>query len=183
MQRIIAFPSEIGWIAFCHEGHLVLRTCFGQPSQAAVLHAMDTVGGQQVQPEDSWEIELVDRFQRFAAGESVSFADINIDEKWMSKFQQRVIRNCRKVKYGETIEYGQLARKSGSPNAARAVGTVMANNRFPLVVPCHRVVASGGAIGGFSAPDGISMKKRLLAIEHHQHDMSLFDNQETKIEV
>ena len=173
MNRIITFPSDLGWVAFSHEGHLVRRTSFGYPSQSALLHALDTETGEHVQPDDPWEIELVDRIQRFAAGEPTSFDDIEIDQSWMTAFQKSVVRNCRKIKYGKTIAYGELAAKSGSPNAARAVGTVMANNRFPLIVPCHRVVASGGAIGGFSAPDGISMKERMLAIEC----------QETKIEV
>jgi methylated-DNA-[protein]-cysteine S-methyltransferase len=71
----------------------------------------------------------------------------------------------RRIRFGQTHSYGELASLVGSPRAARAVGSVMAKNRTPLVVPCHRVLASRGAIGGFSAMDGVHMKRRLLDLE------------------
>ncbi len=71
----------------------------------------------------------------------------------------------RQVGYGETVSYGELAERSGSPRAARAVGTVMATNRIPLILPCHRVLGSAGRIGGFSAPQGIDLKRRMLDLE------------------
>jgi methylated-DNA-[protein]-cysteine S-methyltransferase len=64
--------------------------------------------------------------------------------------------------------YGDLAAAIGSPGAARAVGSVMARNCFPLIVPCHRVLGAGGSLGGYSAPDGLRMKRRLLAMEGQQ---------------
>jgi methylated-DNA-[protein]-cysteine S-methyltransferase len=63
------------------------------------------------------------------------------------------------------LTYGQLARRVGSPAAARAVGSTMARNRLPLVIPCHRVVGSGGQLRGFSAPGGVAVKQRLLQME------------------
>jgi len=63
------------------------------------------------------------------------------------------------------LTYGQLATRAGSPRSARAVGNVMASNRVPLIIPCHRVVAAGGALGGFSAPHGTRLKRRLLKLE------------------
>ena len=77
----------------------------------------------------------------------------------------RVIAACRRIPWGETRSYGDLATECGSPGAARAVGSVMAKNRYPLIVPCHRVLAAGGDIGGYSAADGLVMKRRLLAAE------------------
>ena len=71
----------------------------------------------------------------------------------------------RNVPYGQTLSYAELAAKAGSPKAARAVGSVMAQNRVPLIIPCHRVVGSGGHLGGFSAPRGIAFKKQLLELE------------------
>ena len=77
-----------------------------------------------------------------------------------------VIKNCRRIGWGETLTYGQLAEAAGSPRAARAVGTVMSGNRFPIIVPCHRVVSStGNRFGGFTAPGGVPMKKRMLKLE------------------
>ncbi|MHC4067897.1 MAG: methylated-DNA--[protein]-cysteine S-methyltransferase, partial [Planctomycetota bacterium] len=64
-----------------------------------------------------------------------------------------------------TAAYADLARAAGSPNAGRAVGSAMANNPLPLIVPCHRVVRSDGTIGGFSSPQGLVLKRRLLRLE------------------
>src|SRR5262245_56829570 len=80
-------------------------------------------------------------------------------------FQIRVVRACRKIGRGRVRTYGELAALAGAEGAARAVGTCMAKNRFPIIVPCHRVVGSAGTIGGFSARDGINMKRRMLEIE------------------
>src|SRR5437762_530922 len=63
------------------------------------------------------------------------------------------------------LTYGDLSAAAGAPGAARAVGNVMAQNRYPIIVPCHRVVGSAGSLGGFSARDGISMKRRMLEME------------------
>jgi methylated-DNA-[protein]-cysteine S-methyltransferase len=108
---------------------------------------------------------LVERLTAFAAGERDSLADIPIDVGRLGKFQRRVAKQCRSIPYGQTISYAELAAKSGSPRAARAVGNCMAGNRIPLIVPCHRVVRSDGRLGSFSAPGGVGMKRRLLALE------------------
>ncbi|HEY4396858.1 MAG TPA: methylated-DNA--[protein]-cysteine S-methyltransferase [Acidimicrobiia bacterium] len=71
---------------------------------------------------------------------------------------------CRDVRFGETVSYGELAQMAGRPGAARAVGNAMSRNPVPIVVPCHRVVASGGRIGGYG-PSGVPTKRFLLALE------------------
>lgn len=110
-------------------------------------------------------VGLVRRFQRFAAGQRDTFADLQIDDSHWTRFQKRVVKCTRAIPYGQTLSYGALAQKAGAPRAARAVGTVMANNQFPLVVPCHRVVASSQRIGGYSSKQGVCTKLRLLRIE------------------
>lgn len=80
-------------------------------------------------------------------------------------FARRIYTELRRVKWGETVTYGELAARAGEPSAARAVGMVMAKNPVPLIVPCHRVVRSDGGIGGFSAPGGADFKKKMLALE------------------
>jgi methylated-DNA-[protein]-cysteine S-methyltransferase len=109
--------------------------------------------------------EVLDRLVRYADGEPVDFRDVPVAVEHLSAFQRRVVRACRAIPAGERRTYGQLAAAAGSPGAARAVGQVMATNRVPLIVPCHRVVASGGRLGGFSAPQGLAMKRRLLSLE------------------
>jgi methylated-DNA-[protein]-cysteine S-methyltransferase len=69
------------------------------------------------------------------------------------------------VRYGTVTTYGELARRAGRPKAARSVGSAMAVNALPLVVPCHRVAAASGKLGGYSAPGGVDLKRRLLELE------------------
>jgi methylated-DNA-[protein]-cysteine S-methyltransferase len=107
--------------------------------------------------------ELADRFAAYFAGERPSFDDVEIDLDGHTPFQAALIEALRSVPYGETVSYGELAALAGSPNAARAAGTFCAGNRFPLVIPCHRVVAADG-IGGYGSL-GVDYKRRLLALE------------------
>jgi methylated-DNA-[protein]-cysteine S-methyltransferase len=106
---------------------------------------------------------LAERFKAYFAGERDSFDDVALDLDGGTSFQQALANALRSVPYGETVTYGELAALAGSPNAARAAGTFCAGNRFPLVLPCHRVVAADG-IGGFGSL-GVDYKRRLLALE------------------
>jgi methylated-DNA-[protein]-cysteine S-methyltransferase len=78
-------------------------------------------------------------------------------------FQRKVLRRLARLPFGRVISYGELASRSGSPRAARAVGAAMAANPLPVVIPCHRVIESRGKLGGYSG--GLSNKKKLLAHE------------------
>ena len=109
------------------------------------------------------DTELGTRFASYFAGEPCDFADVELDLDGLPGFQRALLDALRSVPYGETVTYGELAALAGSPNAARAAGTFCAGNRFPLVVPCHRVVAACG-IGGFGSL-GIDYKRRLLELE------------------
>jgi len=80
----------------------------------------------------------------------------------MTGFRRKIVATTRQLRYGETTTYGELARRAGHPGAARAVGTVMSTNRFPILIPCHRVLASGGKLGGFTSPAGTNLKQRML---------------------
>ena len=83
----------------------------------------------------------------------------------LPEFQREVYAVARSLPRGATMTYGEIAARVGVPGAAQAVGQAMGHNPFPIVVPCHRVVAAGGGNGGFSAPGGVDTKLRLLAIE------------------
>jgi len=109
--------------------------------------------------------ELVQRLSAYAEGHPDSFLDVALDLSHLTEFQAEVVNICRHIGYGKTLSYAELAARAGSPRAARAVGNVMRTNRFPLVIPCHRVVGSAGSLGGYSAPDGLQMKQRLLRME------------------
>ncbi|MGB9626603.1 MAG: methylated-DNA--[protein]-cysteine S-methyltransferase [Phycisphaerae bacterium] len=104
------------------------------------------------------------RIRDYFAGRPVAF-DCPVDLRAMTPFQRRVLRACRRLRYGEVTTYASLARRVGRPRAARAIGAALARNPVPLVVPCHRVVSVGGGLCGFSAPGGVDMKRRMLEHE------------------
>ena len=112
--------------------------------------------------------DVLEKLQSFAAGEEVDLSRVPVSLAHLTPFQRRVVKACRAIKRGRALSYGEVAAAAGSPGAARAVGQVMRTNRTPLLVPCHRVVAAGGKIGGFSAPQGLVMKRRLLELESDQ---------------
>jgi methylated-DNA-[protein]-cysteine S-methyltransferase len=88
-----------------------------------------------------------------------------IDWRVMSPFQRRVLRAALRIPYGRTSTYGKIATAIGNPRAARAVGRALGANPIPLVIPCHRVLASDGGLGGYSAPGGVNVKRQLLRME------------------
>lgn len=106
---------------------------------------------------------LVDRLTAYFAGERTEFDDVELDLDDLTDFQRAVADTLRGVPYGEIVSYGELARAAGHPNAQRAAGTFCAHNRYPLVLPCHRVVAAGGP--GSYGSLGIDYKRRLLELE------------------
>jgi methylated-DNA-[protein]-cysteine S-methyltransferase len=108
---------------------------------------------------------LVDQLARYAAGERVTFAHVPLDLGGIDDFGRSIYRAARAVAWGETTTYGALAKEIGTPDAARAVGGAMGRNPIPIIIPCHRVLASGGKSGGFSAFGGVLTKERLLALE------------------
>lgn len=172
----MVFATDLDWMALAHRDDVICGLAFGHATPRGAVAALARVLGT---PDHALAVDVladgaeatpaidgvVDRLRRFAAGERVEFADVRIDDRHWASFGRRVVAACRRIPRGQTRTYGQLASVSGSPGAARAVGQVMAKNRYPLVVPCHRVLAAGGGLGGFSAPQGLAMKRRLLAME------------------
>src|SRR5262249_55966531 len=95
----------------------------------------------------------------------VDFASVAVDLRGVGGFRRKVYEAARSIGWGQTASYGELARRMGAPRAARAVGQALGANSIPIIIPCHRIVASGGGIGGFSAFGGKRGKQRLLALE------------------
>lgn len=103
--------------------------------------------------------------ERYFAGERVDFASVALDLGGVGPFHRKIYDATRSLGWGETASYGDVARQAGSPGAARAVGQAMGHNPVPIIIPCHRVLAAGRKIGGFSAYGGAITKERLLALE------------------
>ena len=114
---------------------------------------------------DLWVKNSMKKIQAHLEARPVDLRDIPLAMDHLPPFHQRVYAAARMMFPGEVLSYAELATRAGSPKASRAVGQAMAKNPFPIVVPCHRILASGGRAGGFSAPGGITTKARLLRAE------------------
>jgi methylated-DNA-[protein]-cysteine S-methyltransferase len=112
-----------------------------------------------------WVKRAMTRVREHLAGKPQPLAEVPLDLSRASAFDTKVFRALQAVPAGKTTTYGELAKIAGSPGGSRAVGRAMATNPFPLLVPCHRVLASGGKEGGFSAYGGLLTKEKLLALE------------------
>ena len=106
---------------------------------------------------------VVHKVERYFDGEQVDFADVAVALDDMTPFQAAVATALRRVRYGDVVSYGELAKAAGYPNAQRAAGTFCAHNRFPLILPCHRVVGATG-LGSYGSV-GTEYKRRLLELE------------------
>lgn len=139
------------------------------PSQGGVKHpppSRPTISAKRSRAHHDSVPELqnlVGRLQGYFEGARVEFGDVEVDVEGWTPFQRDVVAAMRSVPYGEVVSYSDLARLAGYPRAQRAAGTVCARNRFPLVVPCHRVVSADG-LGSYPSL-GLDYKRRLLALE------------------
>ncbi|WP_084010761.1 methylated-DNA--[protein]-cysteine S-methyltransferase [Pseudofrankia sp. DC12] len=107
----------------------------------------------------------IDGMIALLAGEPTDLTGIRVDLDGLPEFHQRVYEVTRAIPPGSTLTYGEVAARLGMPGAAQAVGQALGRNPVPIIVPCHRVLAAGGALGGFSAPGGAATKQRILRIE------------------
>lgn len=166
--QIWIFPSSLGFMALVQQRNraefVVRQLTIGHKSPADALRAV----------EPAWRFPdnvcdkphgLAERLQAYAEGADVEFDDVRVAFDGASQFRRRVLAACRDIPRGETRTYGELALAAGTPRAARAVGTTMSTNRVAIIVPCHRVVRSGGQLGGYTAPTGSTLKRRLLELE------------------
>jgi methylated-DNA-[protein]-cysteine S-methyltransferase len=155
-------------MALVMRGETALRLSFAHRSAKAATAALNATGSDEspvevIEAEEHW---LARRLAAYATGAEDKFNDVAIDlGPRVTTFVQRVTDRCRRIGWGKTSSYGQLAAAVGMPRAARAVGGVMARNPLAIIVPCHRVLASGGRLGGYSMGTGLPIKRRLLALE------------------
>lgn len=121
---------------------------------------------ESVQFDPDYLVSLQQQITSYFEGNCVNFnSSVRLDLDTFTPFTQTVLKACRKIEFGQTTTYGQLAKLSGHPKAARAIGQVMAKNPMPLIIPCHRIIRSDGKCGGFSATGGTKLKMNLLMHE------------------
>ena len=129
---------------------------------------VNTAAGPQARASEwpSHVRDVVARLERYARGDEPAFHEVPLPLDELTPFAARVSRQLRGTAPGSVLAYGDLAAQCGAPGASRAIGGTLARNRWLLVVPCHRVVRTGGALGGFSGGRGVATKRALL--EHEQ---------------
>jgi methylated-DNA-[protein]-cysteine S-methyltransferase len=160
------FPTAIGACAVVWRGAHVIGAALPESSEDATrAHlARRFPGAREAEPAGAIA-EAVALIQRLLAGETVDLSSIPVELSAADEFERRVYAAASAIPRGEVRTYGEIASALGTPGAARAVGAALGRNPVPIIIPCHRVLASGGKSGGFSAPGGTATKFRMLAIE------------------
>jgi methylated-DNA-[protein]-cysteine S-methyltransferase len=165
-ERILTLQTPVGACRLVWSDAGLARVRLIAPEQAAeadepACHAPDGLKA------------VAAMLENYFAGAPVDFSAVALDWREVSASDADIYAALRKVGHGRTTTYGALAVAAGRPGAARAVGSAMGRNPWPIVVPCHRVLAAQDRLGGFSAPGGIATKRRLLALEGVDFDAGM----------
>ena len=169
------FQTPFGWVGCAGTERGLVAVTLGESSRAEASAALacerHELGLDAGKVEDNlsrlpgWFRAAIATLKRYADDGSVDLAAIPVDYQTGTALQRRIWNATRTIPPGETLSYKQLAERVGLPRGARPVGQAMARNRLLLVIPCHRVISSSGALTGYSNPVGLPLKERLLAHE------------------
>ena len=161
------FETALGFFGVIWSEAGLVRLLLPQASREAVARRMlrlqGVTGDGGARP--PWVGRLIAAVSAYAEGREVEFGEVPLDLAGVDDFCLDIYAATRALAYGQTTTYGELARRAGHAGLARETGAALGANPVPLVVPCHRVLAAGGRIGGFSAPGGAAAKERMLALE------------------
>ena len=163
--RLFETAHGVAAIAWHGDGVISFRlpAAVSETTERALLRQLPNATPGEPPPEIATTIIAA---RRYFDGEKMDFSGVSVDFGAQQPFFTQVYETVRRLGWGQTTTYGAVARELGAgPEAARAVGQAMASNPIPLIIPCHRVLAAGGKVGGFSAPGGSTSKLRMLAIE------------------
>jgi len=153
--------TAAGWVGILALPAGLLSTTLPQSSVDEAHRSLGEKGNQAEYCPGLFE-DLAERLQNYLGGIKTSFTDV-LDLSAATLFQRKVWETTRRIPYGETRSYRWVAGQTGNPRAARAVGQALGRNPLPIIIPCHRVIASDGRLGGFTG--GLEMKRRLLRLE------------------
>ena len=157
----IIFNTDLGWVGILGSANGLLSTTLPQRSTQEA-HRLLGDGVNQASWSPSPFKDLTERFRIYFSGHKVTFPD-ELDLSPATPFQRAVWEVTRLIPYGETRSYTWVAEQIGKPKALRAVGQALGKNPLSIIIPCHRVVASDGKLGGFGG--GVEMKQRLISLE------------------
>lgn len=160
------FDSAIGTCGIAWTPRGVARLLLPEAEAATTerrLRGMGVTHGAEKPPRAI--ATVIAKVQRQLEGRRVDLSGIGLDFTGSIPFHRKVYEVLRGIGWGETVSYGTLAGLAGAPGAARAVGTALKHSPVAVIIPCHRVVAAGGKVGGYTAHGGLVTKRRLLEIE------------------
>ena len=163
-METVVFDTALGEFGIGWTDAGVARVQLPGMDHAALLQRINRGGAQAGEPTRLVE-QVISRIEDYAEGQAVEFSDIPLDLADVPAFNRRAYDLLTGVGWGETTTYGAMARQLGDVGLSRAVGAAMGANPIPLIIPCHRVLASDGRPGGFSAPGGAESKLRMLELE------------------
>ena len=152
----------MGWMVLLGGENGLKRASLKPTPQEAIEDMGMDLDGAEDDPDAFTKV--VERLHRYAAGDRTALDEIGLDFSGITPFFSAAWNACRSIPAGETRSYAWLAAEAGSPLAMRAAGQAMARNRFSLIIPCHRVIASDGGLGGYGG-GGLGVKARLLQME------------------
>lgn len=161
------FDTAIGRCAIAWCGDRIVGTQLPETSSATTRQRMQTRfphTREAIPPADI--ARVVNDLVALLSGQPGDLGAVSLDLDGLAPFRRRVYEAARRIPAGDTVTYGALARTIGAPGSARSVGQALGRNPFPLIVPCHRVVAANGRPGGFTAAGGVDIKLRILDIEN-----------------
>jgi methylated-DNA-[protein]-cysteine S-methyltransferase len=167
LQSYFVFEVAGGFCGLAWDTEGITRFCLPVGTAADATRAVLRRVPDAIPAAPTPEItQVVDTAQRYFKGEVVDFSRFKVALNSQGEFYERIYQAARRVVWGQTTTYGALAKElEAGPEAAREVGQAMAKNPVPLIIPCHRVLAAGGKVGGFSAPGGAATKIRMLELE------------------
>jgi methylated-DNA-[protein]-cysteine S-methyltransferase len=161
------FETALGFmgLAWSEKGvtHLLLAERSREAIERRLLRVCGSAPAGFAMP--PWVEKLIAAIRAYAAGETVDFSAVPVDLTGIDDFRLAIYDATRKLGFGETTTYGELARRAGHSGLPRETGAALGTNPVPLIIPCHRILAAGGKIGGFSAPGGSAAKEKMLALE------------------
>ena len=155
-------PMGMGWVGLLGSGAGLKKLSFKPTPDEALEDLGPELDGATEDPAGFSEVR--DCLQRYFEGDTRALESIELDLTDVPEFFRAAWTACREIPPGETRSYAWLANAAGRPRAARAAGQAMAKNRFALIIPCHRVIASNGDLRGYGA-GGLKVKARLLEME------------------
>jgi methylated-DNA-[protein]-cysteine S-methyltransferase len=155
--------TPVGRLFFALGSKGIIALEYEESESAFVSRLTRRVGGKPVRSPERLK-DVARQVADYLAGTRQSF-DLHVDLAGLTPFQQRVLRAVSRVPRGKVATYAEIARRIDRPNAARAVGQALRRNPIPIVIPCHRVLASDGGLGGYTGRGGVRTKKQLLALE------------------